>query len=758
MVKTKIFYKLINVLLIFSLTFSTAADITFAEVQDNQETANQTVDGSFDVEPTPGESLSQLPVVQDEDELNDENPDYIGKNDLAENTLPMEIGPTAIPTPTKIPEPGDPNRTQSATSAYTLGVETKPTAAITQNNTIGDPEIKTGDATATANVLNNANTNLGTNTPSASLSGGGGGASVVNSANGTNSDNNGSISIENNNDTNQNNSAYVNTDLSEDATTGSNSTSYNVGNSSIDTGDANVTGTVVTFVNTNASGILVSEFNVADDHIGDIILDFVANCVAGCGGGDLKTANTGNGSYSDNTSSIDTTTNNNTTQNNDANIGSSLNLTADSGNNTASYNTGGDSDITTGDANVAANVLTFANNNIAGDVIYGVVNIFGDLIGDIIFPEDALNCCGGNVTAENTGNGSGSTNDADINVENNDNTIQTNTANIKNDLVFDAQSGNNSASKNTGGDSSITTGDTSVDANVLNIVNSNLLAGNMWLVLVNEAGNWIGKILGAPEGQNFAGSAGTEFNVDEQGYITASNNSNGTGSENTSSVNQTNTDTTVQNNNATVNNKLNLSANTGENSTSNNTGGNSDITTGDASIVANLVNFVNNNIKGNGRLFVTVVNVFGNWLGDFVAPGQTKVVKEELSQNTQNTQNLGGSLVNGNQNIHDASSAKSGIKNAAASAGNGVVYVSPTNAAVSNNISEGFANQPAGSYTSANDAKVLGAAVQRGDALSITESAKKVRINLAWLIIVLPIFMIGIVLKRTILPRYLKKS
>jgi hypothetical protein len=98
------------------------------------------------------------------------------------------------------------------------------------------------------------------------------------------------------------------------------------------------------------------------------------------------------------------------------------------------------------------------------------------------------------------------------------------------------------------------------------------------------------------------------------------------------SVENNTSNTTVQNNTATVVNNLNLSANTGGNKASDNGGGATLITTGDATIVANLVNFVNNNITGGGKLVVTVVNVFGSWMGDFVTPGTKK--EKTVAQNT----------------------------------------------------------------------------------------------------------------------------
>jgi hypothetical protein len=86
-------------------------------------------------------------------------------------------------------------------------------------------------------------------------------------------------------------------------------------------------------------------------------------------------------------------------------------------------------------------------------------------------------------------------------------------------------------------------------------------------------------------------------------------------------INITNTTTTTQTNNAKIENNVNLSANAGGNNASYNTGGNSNVSTGDTQVIVNIVNFVNTNITGGGKLVVTVVNVFGSWLGDFVAPG-----------------------------------------------------------------------------------------------------------------------------------------
>jgi len=416
---------------------------------------------------------------------------------------------------------------------------------------------------------------------------------------------------------------------------GDNSASYNTGGTNtIVTGDANVSGTAITAVNTNVDGIMVSEFNIVDDHVGDYVLDFASNCIAGCTPGSLTAANTANGAGSVNNLDLNLDNSDTTFQSNDATVGNTMTLSANSGFNDTDANTNGDNVILTGDANVSANALTFANNNIAGNVIYGVVNIYGDLVGDIVFPEELLGaCCGtGPATISNTANGANSQNNLDVNLSTDDSTFQNNDAIIDNVLVLDAQTGANDTDANTGGASAIATGDSNVTASVLNVANSNLSGGNWFLVLVNEAGNWIGRIIGGEGTDNFAGSPGTEFTVDQSGAITVTNGGNGAGSTNSTNLNINDDSSTTQNNTANIQNNLNLSANTGHNSASYNTGGDSVIQTGDANIVANIVNFVNNNIAGGGKLVVTVVNVFGNWLGNFRSPGSEPDATPHLAQ------------------------------------------------------------------------------------------------------------------------------
>lgn len=612
---------------------------------------------------------------------------------------------------------------------------------------VGSTTLDTGDATNSVAIVSDANNNLTDPTIGSEDTGG---ISVVNSDNGANSNNSGSASIVEDSTTIQDNQASVTNSLTQTTTSGDNSASKNVGDTTITTGDANTTGTIINAANTNIDRVMVAEFNVVDDQVGDLVLDFSANCIASCSSGNLLAENSGNGAGSNNDASIDLTQDSTTFQNNDATLLNEMNLSSNTGDNEADKNVG-DSEIKTGNANVEANLLNFANNNLTGGVILGVVNIFGDLIGDIILPEEYLasascSTCPGNLTAANTGNGADSENLAAIDQTATNNTFQKNDATIENNILVDASTGSNEVSKNTGGDSSIETGEASVDVNVLNVANSNISGGDWWLVLVNEAGNWIGKILGG-NGQNYAGSEGTQFIVNEFGEITAVNSGNGADSQNSSSVSQTSNNTLSQTNTANIVNNVNLSANTGGNSASKNTGGDSSITTGDANIVANIVNFVNNNISG-GRLYVTVVNVFGSWIGDFITPGSEKDNQIAENQSSGETDNSGGTnnSTGGNSNNNSSgNSSATGENNNSTTNPNLPSTQTPTTNRPSVPIRiAGFVAGVEGVETpEASEVDNLTGGITK-------VQRKKIKINLAWLLPVVPLGLLLLWLRRRV--------
>lgn len=660
------------------------------------------------------------------------------------------LNPSPTPTPEPVVESSsdsiggtqDSNSSGSTESDSNAESSTLPEGGQNQDGQTGGNSIDSGDATTSAVISTDANNN------SASLptqnSAVGNGFTIVDSENGSDSTNTGSVTIEENNNTTQGNSATIVNDLNQSTTTGQNSVSNSTGgDNAITTGDANTSGTAITSVNTNLAGVAVYEFNIADNYNGDYILDFnQANCVSGCLQGSTDLVNSGNGSDSTNTTALNSIVNSNTFQQNDATVENNLVLASDSGNNAASRNTAGDNTIETGDANVAANVLTFANNNLVGGVIYGVVNIYGDLVGDIVLPDGTVvACCLMDTTIVNSENGSGSTNTASVDQTTNNLTNQSNDLEIDNNLILSATTGGNGAKRNTNGDNSVSTGEANIIANVVNFANNNILGGDWWLVIVNEGGKWIGKIIGASENTNIFGSNGFAITTDQNGEVVVTNSHNGSGSTDTGQVSQETNNTIVQTNEAKIVNNLNLSANTGENSASNNTGGNNSIETGDANIIANIVNFVNNNIVGTGRLFVAVVNVFGSWLGDFVGPG---FEKEETK-----TQGLGG--VSGNNELgNQASNSQTSVsQNSDSNDSSETTSQTLSSTALEQGdalglIAHASSQSPSGISDNSSDGEVALVA----DSQEEKPEKRVVKINLAWLLYLIPLGALYIIFKK----------
>ena len=140
----------------------------------------------------------------------------------------------------------------------------------------------------------------------------------------------------------------------------------NVGDTSIQTGDANANGVLVTSANTTAVS--------TDD----------PNC--GACAPDTSVTNNQNGSGSDNTATANNNNNLSVVINNDANVQNNLDFDANSGNNDASANVG-DSEIITGDANVVVTVITDANQVALG--VYQF-DVNGNQNGDIILDPGSL--------------------------------------------------------------------------------------------------------------------------------------------------------------------------------------------------------------------------------------------------------------------------------------------------------------------------------------------------------------------------------
>lgn len=237
----------------------------------------------------------------------------------------------------------------------------------------------------------------------------------------------------------------------------------------------------------------------------------------------------GNGSGSDNDVVVESTNTTTVNQNNTANVTNNIKTKADTGDNKANYNTGGNIGIQTGKADVTANVSNNLNSNIA-----------------------EVDCCaasGANVEVKN--NGADSDNKVGL-VNTNTTTLnQKNVANVTNDVDVDADTGNNKAGGNNGGDVVIKTGKAKVNVDVNTVANSN----------VAKVGN----------GQSATPTPSASFMII----------GNGSGSDNEIAAALKNKTTLNQNNTANIGNDVDVDADTGDNKANYNTGGEVYILSGD---------------------------------------------------------------------------------------------------------------------------------------------------------------------------------
>ncbi len=252
--------------------------------------------------------------------------------------------------------------------------------------------------------------------------------------------------------------------------------------------------------------------------------------------------------------------------------------------------------ITTGDAFASVNVMNVINTNII-DSNYQLLtfNAIGDLEGDLILPSEDLfrsyfaQPNGLNQLEEGEA--------ADISVTN------TNNAVVENNLDTYGQTGNNDSETDV--NSSIVTGMSETESNVLNKVNSNTYGGDSFYLRVRIHGYWNGEVVGLPDGLTWewtpdgliiynvdAEIAPSEmFGYDIDSYSAQINN---------------------QNNALYLENTLTVRAITGENE---NLGLTGSIETGDAFASANVMNIANTNVIGTNWTYA-VINILGDLDGN----------------------------------------------------------------------------------------------------------------------------------------------
>src|SRR4030042_2656187 len=364
----------------------------------------------------------------------------------------------------------------------------------------GDGGVSTGDARIDGSVETNANSvSLGALECSTecdviditSLESG-------NSNTGSGSDNSSSTSLDNDSELGIYNDAGMDNLVMLDANSGDNSASLNTGDGIIDTGDADIILTAINAANNINVGYEV--FNIFDDQTGDIVINFDDIALAGLFGGTFSSSNDTTGADSTNNASTNATNSNTVLIDNEGNIVNNYYLDANTGNNTADKNTG-DGSIATGDANVVLNLINFLNNVFlggGGELLLGVVNIFGSLSGDIVLT--GLNGASGTPYSYGFSSGNGTTgadsiNDASTNLTNDTGISLSNSAEVLNNITLDANTGNNNADKNTGS-GQINTGNTDVNLNLATITNNTGVGdgGTIWMVLVNNLGTWTGQL------------------------------------------------------------------------------------------------------------------------------------------------------------------------------------------------------------------------------------------------------------------------
>ncbi len=236
---------------------------------------------------------------------------------------------------------------------------------------------------------------------------------IIVSENGSGSDNTVETQVESTETVNQNNDAEVLNNVETNADTGNNTASDNTGaDVSIDTGDIESTVFVENALNSSSAEV-------------------------GCCPDDTNLKIDGNGTDSTNEIKLNDTSGSEINISQEANVYNNVNGTANTGNNTANDNTGGDVSIETGDIYAG------------GGITNGPINVTDVEAGG----------GGSDVNAKISGNGSSSTNNIFASLNNNNNVNLNFLANIRNDVNWDLNTGGNSANGNTGGSTSIITGD-----------------------------------------------------------------------------------------------------------------------------------------------------------------------------------------------------------------------------------------------------------------------------------------------------------
>ncbi|OGG12779.1 hypothetical protein A3D77_07010 [Candidatus Gottesmanbacteria bacterium RIFCSPHIGHO2_02_FULL_39_11] len=430
------------------------------------------------------------------------------------------------------------------------------------------------------------------------------------------------------------NLADLNNKINQLSNTGFNVATLNTLSGNVFTGDANASTNLFNKLNSNVTGEggFVTQ-NIYGNQSGDIVFQLAESSATGTfdSVSPTVTKNATTGAESDNTA---TTSNGFTVKEangNDATINNDITLNAISGENKAVLNTG-NGVVKTGDANALANIINLANTNLnVAEWLFGVINIYGTLTGNIILP-DGTSVLASSITSNspvsttsNSQTGAGSDNTAVYQTSDTSEFKNVNTATVATNVDVTSNTGNNASNGNTSG-GSVTTGDANSDVNSTTVANTNVddPEGTVWIVMVNELGKWIGKIIGAPSEATTASSLPATITTGGEGQATytdsTTNSQTGAGSSNDAQNSQSAKETTENTNTADIKNNITVNADSGNNAANYNTGAGI-VETGDANAGVNILNLSNLNVKAK-KVVVLFINVLGDFIGNVVTPGQ----------------------------------------------------------------------------------------------------------------------------------------
>jgi hypothetical protein len=474
------------------------------------------------------------------------------------------------------------NYQQVAQSTRTPPVNADVVGAPAPPSSSGNSSSGTDSGSGTSGSGTNQINNSGADSNN-SISGNGNSGSSIDGT-GSGSDNN--VSGNNNSDTNDNNTTTdnINTAMNLNANTGDTTVIGNTNAGDATSGDAadiaNVMNLLQSTSNALGGNAVTFVANINGDVNGDMMFDpSQLSNIQSAGSGDI-----GNSNVTINNSAA-------------ASMNNNINLTANSGDATVADNTNA-GNATSGSADTIANVVNLIDSAVSsGKSFLGVININGDLNGNIEVPSDFVNqMIAANVPTVNivSNTGAGSNNSIDNNNSNQTTVQNTNNEGINNNIDAAASTGSANVSENTNAGNA-TSGIANTDITAFNLTGSNVIGANDLLVFVNVVGgSWVGLIVNAPAGATAA----------ELGGGIDSDSSN-------------NTSQTVNNNtNDSINNNIGLNSTSGDATVSQNTfAGNA--TSGNANDAVNLLNVENSTLSLSNWFGILFINVFGTWNGNF---------------------------------------------------------------------------------------------------------------------------------------------